>query len=33
MSLPYSSSNPALSEEKQQECIDAGKAIRILRKI
>jgi hypothetical protein len=24
MSLPYSSSNP-LSEEKQQECIDAGK--------
>ena len=30
MSLPYSSSNPALSDEKQQECIDAGKAIRIL---
>ncbi len=30
MSLPYSSSNPALSEEKQQECIDAGKAIKIL---
>ena len=30
MSLPYSSSNPALSEEKKQECIDAGKAIRIL---
>jgi dihydroxy-acid dehydratase len=30
MSLPYSSSNPALSPEKQQECIDAGKAIRIL---
>jgi dihydroxy-acid dehydratase len=30
MSLPYSSSNPALSEEKQQECRDAGKAIRIL---
>jgi dihydroxy-acid dehydratase len=29
MSLPYSSSNPALSEEKQ-ECLDAGKAIRIL---
>lgn len=27
MSLPYSSSNPALSEEKQQECRDAGKAI------
>jgi dihydroxy-acid dehydratase len=30
MSLPYSSSNPALSEEKQQECLDAGKAIKIL---
>lgn len=30
MSLPYSSSNPALSEEKQQECLDAGKAIRLL---
>jgi dihydroxy-acid dehydratase len=30
MSLPYSSSNPALSEEKQQECRDAGKAIKIL---
>ena len=30
MSLPYSSSNPALSEEKQQECADAGKAIRLL---
>ena len=30
MSLPYSSSNPALSPEKKQECIDAGKAIRIL---
>ena len=30
MSLPYSSSNPALSEEKQQECIAAGKAIKIL---
>jgi dihydroxy-acid dehydratase len=29
MSLPYSSSNPAL-EEKKQECLDAGKAIRIL---
>lgn len=27
MSLPYSSSNPALSKEKQQECIRAGKAI------
>jgi dihydroxy-acid dehydratase len=30
MSLPYSSSNPAISEEKKKECIDAGKAIRIL---
>ena len=30
MSLPYSSSNPALSVEKQQECKDAGKAIRLL---
>jgi dihydroxy-acid dehydratase len=30
MSLPYSSSNPALSSEKQQECKDAGKAIRYL---
>lgn len=30
MSLPYSSSNPALSEEKKQECKDAGKAIRNL---
>src|SRR5215207_10182319 len=30
MSLPYSSSNPALSEAKQDECLGAGKAIRIL---
>ncbi|HYF33572.1 MAG TPA: dihydroxy-acid dehydratase [Chitinophagaceae bacterium] len=30
MSLPFSSSNPALSKEKQQECITAGKAIRLL---
>ena len=30
MSLPYSSSNPALSEEKRQECITAGAAIRLL---
>jgi dihydroxy-acid dehydratase len=30
MSLPYSSSNPALSEEKRQECLGAGKAIRYL---
>ena len=30
MSLPYSSSNPALSKEKQEECYAAGKAIRLL---
>ncbi|MFV8375882.1 dihydroxy-acid dehydratase [Flavobacterium sp. LB1P62] len=30
MSLPYSSSNPALSPEKKKECADAGRAIRIL---
>jgi dihydroxy-acid dehydratase len=30
MSLPYSSSNPALSKEKQTECEVAGKAIKIL---
>ena len=30
MSLPYYSSNPALSEEKKQECLAAGKAIRHL---
>jgi dihydroxy-acid dehydratase len=30
MSLPYSSSNPALSEEKRNECLAAGKAIRVL---
>jgi dihydroxy-acid dehydratase len=30
MSLPYTSSNPALSEEKKKECLDAGKAIRNL---
>lgn len=30
MSLPYSSSNPALSEEKLKECEDAGKYIRML---
>lgn len=30
MSLPYSSSNPALSQEKKQECLAAGKAIRLL---
>src|ERR671913_1736646 len=27
MSLPYSSSNPAISEEKKRECAEAGKAI------
>lgn len=30
MSLPYSSSNPALSEEKRKECLEAGQAIKIL---
>ena len=30
MSLPYSSSNPALSQEKKDECLAAGKAIKIL---
>jgi len=30
MSLPYSSSNPALSEEKKKECHAAGAAIRLL---
>ncbi|HTQ63536.1 MAG TPA: dihydroxy-acid dehydratase [Puia sp.] len=30
MSLPYSSSNPAVSEAKQKECAAAGKAIRLL---
>jgi len=30
MSLPYSSSNPALSADKKQECASAGKYIRIL---
>lgn len=30
MSLPFSSSNPALSDEKQAECLAAGKAIRVL---
>ena len=29
MSLPYSSSNPALSEDKKRECLAAGKAIKI----
>ncbi|MFM2358146.1 MAG: dihydroxy-acid dehydratase, partial [Bacteroidota bacterium] len=30
MSLPFSSSNPAISEAKQQECLAAGKAIKVL---
>lgn len=30
MSMPFSSSNPALSEDKKQECRDVGAAIRIL---
>ncbi|HLX92174.1 MAG TPA: dihydroxy-acid dehydratase [Puia sp.] len=30
MSLPFSSSNPALSHEKQNECAAVGKAIRLL---
>jgi dihydroxy-acid dehydratase len=30
MSLPYSSSNPAISEEKKKECLAAGKAIKNL---
>src|SRR3982751_2620887 len=30
MSLPYSSSNPAISEEKKKECLNAGQAIRLL---
>ena len=30
MSLPYSSSNPALSDDKKKECIEAGKVIKVL---
>jgi len=30
MSLPYSSSNPATSQEKKDECFAAGKAIKVL---
>src|SRR5699024_3161732 len=30
MSLPYSSSNPAISEEKKKECLEAGKAVKLL---
>ncbi len=30
MSLPYSSSNPATSSDKHKECLEAGKAIKVL---
>jgi dihydroxy-acid dehydratase len=30
MSLPYSSSNPAMSDQKQEECLQAGKALKVL---
>ncbi|WDF69053.1 dihydroxy-acid dehydratase [Sphingobacterium oryzagri] len=30
MSLPYSSSNPAISDDKKTECLEAGKYIRVL---
>jgi dihydroxy-acid dehydratase len=30
MSLPYSSSNPAISKQKENECKEAGKAVRLL---
>ncbi|MFN8252928.1 MAG: dihydroxy-acid dehydratase [Ferruginibacter sp.] len=30
MSLPYSSSNPATSDEKNKECLEAGRAIKVL---
>jgi len=30
MSLPYSSSNPAVSEDKNNECVHVGQAIRVL---
>ncbi|PWN69506.1 dihydroxy-acid dehydratase [Chryseobacterium phosphatilyticum] len=30
MSLPYSSSNPALSKEKKEECLEAGRYLKIL---
>ena len=32
LSLPYSSSNPALSIEKKEECMNVGKYLRILLK-
>ena len=30
MSLPYNSSNPAISNNKEQECVNAGEALRVL---
>jgi dihydroxy-acid dehydratase len=30
MSLPFSSSNPAVSDDKKNECLDAGRAIKLL---
>ena len=30
MAMPYSSSNPAMSTEKVQECMDVGKAMRVI---
>src|SRR6186713_1076292 len=30
MSLPFSSSNPALSDDKKKECLNAGKALKLL---
>ncbi|NVK08159.1 MAG: dihydroxy-acid dehydratase [Tenacibaculum sp.] len=30
MSLPYNSSNPAISDDKEQECVKAGEALRVL---
>jgi dihydroxy-acid dehydratase len=30
LSLPYSSSNPAMSKEKREECIEAGKYLKLL---
>lgn len=30
LSLPYSASNPAMSKEKKEECLDAGKFLKVL---
>lgn len=30
MSLPYNSSNPAISPQKQNECVEAGRALKVL---